>query len=68
MRQILFLLAWATLAFSQKSDQSDWSKPFPPHRVIGPVYYVGTADLACFLITSPEGHILIKPGWRIQVR
>jgi metallo-beta-lactamase class B len=62
MRQILFLLAWATLAFSQKSDQSDWSKPFPPHRVIGPVYYVGTADLACFLITSPEGHILINTG------
>ena len=30
--------------------------------MIGPVYYVGTADLACFLITSPKGHILINTG------
>jgi metallo-beta-lactamase class B len=39
-----------------------WSQPFPAHRVIGNVYYVGTADLACFLITTPQGHILINTG------
>ena len=33
-----------------------------PHRIVGPVYYVGTYDLACFLITSPQGHILINTG------
>ena len=43
------------LAFAQRSfDQNDWTEPFPAHRIIGPVYYVGTADLACFLITCPR--------------
>lgn len=36
-----------------------WNKPFKPFRVIGDVYYVGTSDLACFLLTTPSGHILI---------
>ena len=39
-----------------------WSKPFPAHRIAGNVYYVGTADLACFLIASPQGHILVNTG------
>lgn len=38
----------------------DWVAPFPPHRVIGNVYYVGSKDLAAFLITTPQGHILIN--------
>jgi metallo-beta-lactamase class B len=63
MRRILALLALACAAYGQRSfEQSDWTKPFPPHRIVGPVYYVGTADLACFLITSPKGHILINTG------
>jgi metallo-beta-lactamase class B len=63
MRRILVLLALALIAYGQpKIDRSDWTKPFPPHRIVGPVYYVGTADLACFLITSPKGHILINTG------
>ena len=33
---------------------------FPAHKVIGNVYYVGTADYASFLITSDQGHILIN--------
>jgi metallo-beta-lactamase class B len=44
--------------FSQVS--SDWTTPFPPHRIIGNVYYVGSKDLAAFLITTPQGHILIN--------
>jgi len=39
-----------------------WRQPFPAHRIIGNVYYVGTDDLACFLITTPQGHILINTG------
>ena len=63
MRRILVLLALAIIAYGQpKIHQSEWTKPFPPHRIVGPVYYVGTADLACFLITSPKGHILINTG------
>jgi metallo-beta-lactamase class B len=40
---------------------------FPPHRVIGNVYYVGTADYASFLITSDQGHILINPDFEDSV-
>jgi metallo-beta-lactamase class B len=44
--------------FSQTNP--DWTAPFPPHRIIGNVYYVGSKDLAAFLITTPQGHILIN--------
>ena len=37
-----------------------WTRPFPGHRVIGNLYAVGTYDLAVFLVTSDEGHILIN--------
>lgn len=40
----------------------EWEKPFPPVHVIANVYYVGTYDLGCFLITTDEGHILINTG------
>src|SRR6266545_4030175 len=34
--------------------------PFPAHRIAGNLYYVGSANLASFLIATPEGHILIN--------
>ena len=40
---------------------------FPPHRVIGNVYFVGTSDYASFLITSDQGHILINPDFEDSV-
>ncbi len=39
---------------------ADWTEPFPPHRVAGNVYYVGSRALASYLITTPQGHILIN--------
>jgi metallo-beta-lactamase class B len=33
-----------------------------PFRIIGNVYWVGTYDLSTYLITTPEGHILINTG------
>jgi len=45
----------------------DWVKPFPPFRVIGNIYWVGTWDLSSYLITTPEGHILINSGLRETV-
>jgi len=40
--------------------QPDWKEPFPPHRIIGNLYYVGSKGLASYLITTPQGHILIN--------
>jgi CubicO group peptidase (beta-lactamase class C family) len=42
-------------------------KAFPAHRVIGNVYYVGSEALATYLITTPEGHILINSGFEETV-
>jgi metallo-beta-lactamase class B len=41
----------------------DRNQPFPPHKVIGNVYFVGTADLGSYLITTPDGHILINTDY-----
>ncbi|HMZ16571.1 MAG TPA: subclass B3 metallo-beta-lactamase [Blastocatellia bacterium] len=40
----------------------EWNQPFKPFRIIGNIYYVGTSNLACYLITSPGGHILLDTG------
>src|SRR6187399_2766002 len=40
---------------------------FPAHKVIGNVYYVGSKDLATYLITTPEGHLLINSGFEETV-
>lgn len=39
-----------------------WTKSYPAFRIAGNLYYVGTYDLACYLITSSNGHILINTG------
>ncbi len=45
----------------------DWSEPFPPHRMIGNIYYVGSRGLASYLITTPAGHILINANLKSSV-
>jgi metallo-beta-lactamase class B len=58
----LLLLALAAQLFAQADDP-----PFPPHRVIGNIYYVGSTNLASFLITTPQGHILINSSYERTV-
>ena len=42
--------------------QANWSQDYKPFRIAGNLYYVGTYDLACYLIVTPKGHILINTG------
>jgi len=42
-------------------------QPFPAHRIVGDVYYVGSEALAIYLITTPDGHILINSGFEETV-
>lgn len=37
-----------------------WTTPFPPFRIAGNLYYVGSKDLASYLIATPQGLILIN--------
>lgn len=45
-----------------KVTDSNWIKSYPPFRIAGNLYYVGTYDLACYLITTSKGNILINTG------
>lgn len=45
----------------------DQSTPFPPHRIIGNLYYVGTTSLAAFLVVTPQGNILINSTYERNV-
>ncbi|HMD20922.1 MAG TPA: subclass B3 metallo-beta-lactamase [Alloacidobacterium sp.] len=62
LAMIAFILSsvFAQPAHLFSQTPRDWTEPFPPHRIIGNVYYVGSKDLAAFLITTPQGHILIN--------
>ena len=40
--------------------QNDWTEPFPPFKIADNLYYVGSKGLASYLITTPQGHILIN--------
>jgi metallo-beta-lactamase class B len=42
--------------------KTQWNAPTEPFKVIDNVYYVGTAGLSSFLVTSPHGHVLIDTG------
>ena len=37
-----------------------WTKAVPPFRIAGNLYYVGSEDLAAYLIVTPQGNILIN--------
>ena len=55
------------LARNMGSDE-DQTTAFPPHKIIGNVYYVGTRTLSSFLITTSAGHILINSTYERNVR
>jgi len=41
--------------------------PFAAHRVIGNIYFVGSSSLGIYLITTPQGHILVNAGLAASV-
>src|SRR6202045_5245314 len=45
----------------------DQETAFPPHRIVGNVYYVGTKTLSSFLIVTPRGNILIDSTYERNV-
>jgi metallo-beta-lactamase class B len=57
---IALIAAMAVPARGQGFDTSSWTTPFPPHKIAGNLYYVGSKDLASYLIVTPQGNILIN--------
>ena len=65
LTRLLSFVIVAVLAFTSPAHAQgnpDWTRPFPPFRIIGNVYWVGSYDLATYLITTPQGNILINTG------
>jgi len=43
-------------------------QPAEPFRIAGNFYYVGANDVAAFLITGPEGHVVLDGGYPATAR
>jgi metallo-beta-lactamase class B len=59
---ILFITSTIAQELHEPKIDSDWVKPYPPFRIAGNLYYIGTYDLGCYLITTKKGNILINTG------
>src|SRR5215471_4335895 len=75
---VIVLLATSSILVSAQQRQGaaprgnalagiDWNKPFPAHKIAGNMYFVGSEQLGSFLITTPEGHILINSDYEETV-
>lgn len=55
----LVLILFSSLA-ARAVENPDWTTPLAPFRIADNLYYVGSRDLAAYLITTPQGDILIN--------
>lgn len=66
----LFLLI-LSFSFSISAQESEgdrkMNQPVEPFKIIGNIYYVGASDVTSYLITTPQGHILIDGGFKETV-
>ena len=62
---LIFGLFLTSTALPQHSP--DWTEPFPPFRIAGNLYYVGSRGLANYLVTTPQGNILINSDLEANV-
>lgn len=63
----LALMITVIVAARSAPVQNDWTEPFPAFRIAGNLYYVGSKGLASYLVTTPEGHILINSDMEANV-
>src|SRR6185312_1408953 len=59
---LMSLVTSAQKVQQPKITDAEWTMPYQPFRIAGNLYYVGTYDLACYLITTKQGNILINTG------
>jgi metallo-beta-lactamase class B len=72
MRLMILMIVLASAAVSAQSPyisqaqrerfHTTDSEPVEPFRIVGNIYYVGARNIASYLLTTPEGHILIDTG------
>lgn len=76
LKQLAVLIMMSVIASAQARQGGapanafagiDWNKPFPAHKIVGNMYFVGSEQLGSFLITTPQGHILINSDYEETV-
>lgn len=61
MHRLLPYLAALFVCLPLRAEVSaDWTTPVEPFRIADNLYYVGSRDLAAYLVTTPQGNILIN--------
>jgi metallo-beta-lactamase class B len=60
-------LVLALLLQQYTPANAEWNQPVEPFRVAGNLYYVGPAGVSSFLVSTPDGLILIDSGFRETV-
>jgi len=53
----------APLAAQSRPEWREWNRPVEPFRIADGLWYVGAKDIAAYLFTTPEGHVLLDGGF-----
>ncbi|HEY0163100.1 MAG TPA: subclass B3 metallo-beta-lactamase [Edaphobacter sp.] len=62
-----FQLSPLTTSRTWAQNDPEWTEPFPPFRIAGNLYYVGSKGLASYLVVTPEGNLLINSSLESSV-
>ena len=60
LKALLTLLLVFSLRAAVAAIPPDWTTPIAPFKISGNLYYVGSRDLAAYLVVTPAGNILIN--------
>lgn len=59
-KALLVLVLVFSLRAATAAIPADWTTPIAPFKISGNLYYVGSRDLAAYLVVTPRGNILIN--------
>ena len=65
---LLIALALVVVGRWANANKIGGQQPADPFRIAGDFYYVGASDVAAFLITGPEGHVVLDAGYPTTAR
>jgi metallo-beta-lactamase class B len=60
---LLLALALAVASGCLAQTTHEGNKPFSAYRIMDNLYYVGTEDIASYLIVTPKGHFILNSGY-----
>ena len=65
---VLSVVALVLLGRWGNATKVGGQQPVEPFRIAGNFYYVGASDVAAFLITGPQGHVVLDAGYPTTAR